>query len=312
MEIYWDYTNDPTVKTTIIRPVPGAVYNHVYPEFFTPATKNFTITVVAYSGDNCLSTSSQTLVLKATPQLVFDPHTDICANVPSFQVSQATVVNALPGSGLYSGKGISPAGIFNPQSAAAGTHTIRYTYTATNGCVNFAERPITVYAVPVTDAGPDRFVLEGGSAVLSGTGSGNGLSYLWSPTSSLNNSTIAQPTVTPTNDISYTLTITSADGCVDTDEVFVKVLKTPTIPNTFSPNGDGVHDKWEIRYLNSYPGCTVEIYNRYGQLVFQSTGYNQSWDGTTKDKPLPAGTYYYIINPKNGRKLMSGFVDIIR
>lgn len=312
MEIYWDYTNDPTVKTTIIRPVPGAVYNHVYPEFFTPATKNFTITVVAYSGDNCLSTSSQTLVLKATPQLVFDPLTDICANVPSFQVSQATVVNALPGSGLYSGKGISPAGIFNPQSAAAGTHTIRYTYTATNGCVNFAERPITVYAVPVTDAGPDRFVLEGGSAVLSGTGSGNGLSYLWSPTSSLNNSTIAQPTVTPTNDISYTLTITSADGCVDTDEVFVKVLKTPTIPNTFSPNGDGVHDKWEIRYLNSYPGCTVEIYNRYGQLVFQSTGYNQSWDGTTKDKPLPAGTYYYIINPKNGRKLMSGFVDIIR
>jgi gliding motility-associated-like protein len=89
-------------------------------------------------------------------------------------------------------------------------------------------------------------------------------------------------------------------------------LKTPNIPNTFSPNGDGIHDKWEIKYLNTYPGCTVEIYNRYGQLVFQSTSYNKPWDGTFKDKQLPAGTYYYIINPKNGRKQMSGFVDIIR
>jgi len=154
--------------------------------------------------------------------------------------------------------------------------------------------------------------LEGGNAILLGSGTGNGLTYVWSPSSGLNNINIPQPTVTPTNDITYVLEATSADGCVANDEVFVKVLKTPTIPNTFSPNGDGVHDKWEINYLSTYQGCTVEIYNRYGQLVFQSTGYNKPWDGTFKDKLLPAGTYYYIINPKNGRKQMSGFVDIIR
>ena len=50
----------------------------------------------------------------------------------------------------------------------------------------------------------------------------------------------------------------------------------------------------------------------YGQLLFESTGYSKPWDGTFKGSPVPAGTYYYIINPKNGRKQMSGFVDVIR
>jgi gliding motility-associated-like protein len=312
MEIYWDYANDPSIKTTIIHPAPGANFSHTYPEFFSPATKNFNITIVAYSGDNCLSTSSQTLTLKATPEINFDPLSGVCANIPPFQITEASLVNILPGNGVFSGKGVSSSGIFNPQSAGVGSHTVRYTYTGTNGCVNYKEQAITVFSVPVIDAGPDRFVLEGGSGVLLGSGSGNGLNYSWTPSTWLNNPGVAQPTVTPTDDIIYTLTVTSADGCIASDEVTVKVLKTPNIPNTFSPNGDGIHDKWEIKYLNTYPGCTVEIYNRYGQLVFQSTSYNKPWDGTFKDKQLPAGTYYYIINPKNGRKQMSGFVDIIR
>lgn len=312
MEIFWDYANDPTNKTIILRPSKGAIYNHTYPEFFTPATKNYTIRVVAYSGDNCLSTSSQGIMLKATPELKFDPLTGVCANAPLFQITQANLINTLPGNGIYSGKGISSSGSFNPQTSGAGTHTIRYTYSGDNGCTNYVEQPITVFPVPSIDAGPDRFILEGGSGVLLASASGNGLTYTWAPVTGLNKTTIIQPITTSADDITYTLTATSADGCIATDEVFVKVLKTPNIPNTFSPNGDGVHDKWEIKYLNTYPGCTVEIYNRYGQLVFQSTGYNKPWDGTLKDKQLPAGTYYYIINPKNGRKQMSGFVDIIR
>lgn len=312
MEIYWDYANDPTNKTTILHPVPGASYTHTYPEFFTPVSKPYNINVVAYSGDNCLNTSSQTLTLMATPQLVFDPLTNICANESSFQLAQARLLNGLPGTGVYSGPGITASGTFDPSKAGVGPHTIRYTFTASNGCINYAEQPITVYPAPVIDAGPDRFVLEGGNTVLLATGTGNGLSYVWAPSMGLNNPAIIQPTATPTDDITYTLTATSADGCVSTDEVFVKVLKTPTIPNTFSPNGDGIHDQWEIKYLNTYPGCTVDIYNRYGQLVFHSNGYTKPWDGTLNGNPLPAGTYYYIINPKNGRKQMSGFVDIIR
>jgi len=94
--------------------------------------------------------------------------------------------------------------------------------------------------------------------------------------------------------------------------MFVKVLKLPTVPNIFSPNGDGVHDLWEIQYLSSYPGCTVDIFNRYGQPVFHSVGYNKPWDGTVNGKPVPVGTYYYIVEPKNGRQKMTGYVDVIR
>jgi gliding motility-associated-like protein len=86
----------------------------------------------------------------------------------------------------------------------------------------------------------------------------------------------------------------------------------PAIPNIFSPNGDGVHDKWVIDYLDSYSGCTVDIFNRYGQRIFHSEGYANPWDGTINGQPVPVGTYYYIVNPKNGRKIMSGYVDVIR
>jgi hypothetical protein len=166
MEIYWDYTNNPTNKTIISHPLSGAVYNHTYPEFFTPTTKEYTIQVVAYSGDNCLSTSSQKLILKATPQLVFDSIPAVCANAPAFQLTQAKLMNGLSGSGIYSGKGVASA-LFDPKAAGAGNDIIRYTYTGNNGCINFTEQTITVFPVPAVDAGPDKFILEGGSGVLS-------------------------------------------------------------------------------------------------------------------------------------------------
>jgi gliding motility-associated-like protein len=93
--------------------------------------------------------------------------------------------------------------------------------------------------------------------------------------------------------------------------MLVKVLKKPVIPNTFSPNGDGIHDQWVIKYLENYPDASVEIFNRYGQPVIKLSNY-KPWDGTYNGKPVPVGTYYYIINPKNGRKQMTGFVDVIR
>ncbi|HZH36968.1 MAG TPA: gliding motility-associated C-terminal domain-containing protein, partial [Flavisolibacter sp.] len=138
------------------------------------------------------------------------------------------------------------------------------------------------------------------------------VSYQWSPVTALNNATLVQPVAMPVEDITYTLTVTSVDGCSAADQVTVKVLKSPSVPNAFSPNGDGVHDRWEIQYLDSYPGAIIEVFNRYGQKVFESKGYTKPWDGTVNGKPLPVGTYYYLIDPKNGRKPISGFVDIIR
>ena len=84
------------------------------------------------------------------------------------------------------------------------------------------------------------------------------------------------------------------------------------IPNTFTPNGDGVNDTWDIGKINDYPNCVVQVFSRYGQMVFQSTGYGVPWDGTYKGSPLPVGTYYYIINLNADVPLLSGFVAVIR
>jgi gliding motility-associated-like protein len=67
-----------------------------------------------------------------------------------------------------------------------------------------------------------------------------------------------------------------------------------------------------IGFLDTYPGCTVEIFNRYGQRIYHSIGYSIPWDGTINGKPVPVGTYYYIVDPKNGRQKMTGYVDVVR
>jgi gliding motility-associated-like protein len=67
-----------------------------------------------------------------------------------------------------------------------------------------------------------------------------------------------------------------------------------------------------VRGLRDYPNCVVEIFNRYGQMVFRSNGYNQPWDGTYKGQPLPVATYYYVIDLKNGDKPIGGSVTLLR
>jgi gliding motility-associated-like protein len=312
-EIYWDWTNDPTIKTLDDLPALGKNYSHTYPEFGSPATKTYTIRMVSYSGISCLNVITKTITVLATPTVKFDALGEVCSNSPSFQITEGGITNGVPGTGVYSGTGITSTGLFNPSAAGAGTHILRYTYTAANGCVNFMEQTIAVNPTPQANAGPDKTVLEGGMVQLTpAMNSGFSINYSWAPPTGLNNPAIPDPLASPVDDITYTLTVTSDKGCTTTDQVFVKVLKKPEIPNIFSPNGDGIHDKWVISSLETYPGATVEIFNRYGQRIYYTVGYTIPWDGTVKGKPVPVGTYYYIVDPKNGRQKQAGYVDVIR
>jgi gliding motility-associated-like protein len=198
--------------------------------------------------------------------------------------------------------------------SAAGTYNVSLFIFNDHGCRSTTfTSPVTVHPYPVVDAGPDRFVLEGGTITLEPVVTGNDLSYVWTPDLYFSGSNaVKNPVVKGVNDQTYLLTVTARGGCKMGDEVFVKVLRTPIIPNIFSPNGDGIHDKWVIEFLESYPGCVVQIYNRYGQMVERFVNYTSPWDGKINGKDAPLGTYYYIIDPKNGRKPIAGFVDIIR
>ena len=74
------------------------------------------------------------------------------------------------------------------------------------------------------------------------------------------------------------------------------VVPAIDFPNGFTPNGDGVNDTWVIDNIHLFPNCQVEVYNRWGEQLFISIGYNTPWDGRYQGKDLPVGTYYYIIN----------------
>ena len=175
-----------------------------------------------------------------------------------------------------------------------------------------AIKQLIVHPYPVLIMGNAKLVLEGGTVALSAQYIyGTQLSYLWTPSQFLNSDTARAPLSSPIDDITYKLLLTGIGGCSVSDTLFVKVLKSPMIPNAFSPNGDGINDTWIIQYLESYPGTTVDVFNRYGQKVFSSIGYTTPWDGRYNGKILPVGTYYYVINPKNGRAIMSGSVTII-
>ncbi|PJJ79008.1 T9SS type B sorting domain-containing protein [Mucilaginibacter auburnensis] len=84
-----------------------------------------------------------------------------------------------------------------------------------------------------------------------------------------------------------------------------------TIPNTFTPNGDGINDIWDITNLDSYNNITVTVFNRNGTTVYFSNGYAVSWDGSYKGSTVPVGTYYYIITGVKTKPL-AGYVSVIR
>lgn len=174
-------------------------------------------------------------------------------------------------------------------------------------------KPFTVYPYPKVNAGPDRFILEGGTIILETVVYGNNMQYLWTPSLYLDNDRITKPKIIrPLTDMLYTLTVTAEGGCTRSDDVFVKLLKFPVIPNTFTPNNDGINDLWLIDYLDTYPENRVQVFTRTGQKVFESRGYSKPWNGTINGKPLPVDTYYYIIEPGSGRDPITGYVTIIK
>jgi gliding motility-associated-like protein len=148
--------------------------------------------------------------------------------------------------------------------------------------------------------------------MLAPTYGGQPLTYLWTPASYLNNASIAEPLCTPKTDTLYTITATNQYNCSLSDSIYVSVLLMPLIPNVFSPNGDGVHDKWHIEFLNKYPNCIVDVFDRNGQTVFHEYTYSEEWDGKCNGKPVPMGTYFYVIKPNSGREPITGSITILR
>ncbi|MFP4059343.1 MAG: gliding motility-associated C-terminal domain-containing protein, partial [Bacteroidales bacterium] len=122
----------------------------------------------------------------------------------------------------------------------------------------------------------------------------------------------------------YDITITDMNNCVFDTTLVLKGLRELclNIPSGFTPNGDGDNDTWvimagppenESQIKEFYEKAVIEVYNRYGQLVFKSDeGYTEPWNGYHKGQPLPLDSYYYIIDLQNGSRAITGTVTIVK
>lgn len=178
---------------------------------------------------------------------------------------------------------------------------------------------ITLLSFPIAEAGDDITLTNFEEFTLNGTGSSTtDVTYLWatgdlevvigSPTSIIAQSTpIEQSTV-------YYLAVSNG-VCADIDSVTVTVnidLVTD-FPNAFSPNGDGDNDVFEIDHLDQFPDFKLEIYNRWGNLLYTQTDPASFWDGRNNGKDMPVATYYFIfVSGREGDDTIKGSLTLIR
>ncbi|HLG35010.1 MAG TPA: gliding motility-associated C-terminal domain-containing protein [Bacteroidia bacterium] len=174
---------------------------------------------------------------------------------------------------------------------------------------------VTVTVIPfapqLADAGTEQTICKGQQATL-GVAPCGGCTYLWQPFNNLNNATIAQPTAIPTQTTAYVLTMTdSVPPCAKTttDTVTVTVNDCSEQPleiyDIFTPNGD---TKNETFYIKNLPAnSSLQIFNRWGSKVYESSNYQNNWDGGT----VPDGTYFYLLMLP-GKETFHGFVEIRR
>lgn len=164
------------------------------------------------------------------------------------------------------------------------------------------------------DAGADQEIEQGQSVELAGTTSA--VDYYWSPPDYLSNPKSSHPIATPPHDMTYYFTATNG-VCTLSDEMTVTVSPAALdVPSVFSPNGDGINDTWEILGQEKYPNMKVEVFDRWGQRVFQTIGYasNKWWDGkSATHKEMATSTYYYVIHLNDDAKtILKGPVTIMQ
>ncbi|HMG82204.1 MAG TPA: gliding motility-associated C-terminal domain-containing protein, partial [Ferruginibacter sp.] len=124
-------------------------------------------------------------------------------------------------------------------------------------------------------------------------------------------------TATPPTTTTYTVTVTgSGAGCVGSAEEKITVVNCKLIiPNAFTPNSDGINDTWVID-LGCFAKISVDVYNRWGSLVYHSDDYALSnpWDGKYHGEEVPDATYYYVVKATSATSnpIKKGSVTIVR
>ena len=293
----------------------GTYSNEKNPSKYFATYGTYKVALRTITDIGCFADTLQTITLNPVPHADFIMKGNFCTS-NTIKFEDASVIER--------DKITSWSWTFNNETTSAlqetkqtftksGDYTAKLTVTSNNNCTADTTVNIHIYDYPQALTTDEFLVNENKSLQLKPIYKGEILQYNWQPNLYLDNNAIAYPTSTPEDDITYQLTLTGKGNCIISKYIRVKVLHLLQIPNTFSPNGDGINDTWVMHNLEHFPPCTVEVFNRSGQKVYSTAAYSNTWDGTFNGKPLPVGVYYYVIKTQSYQSpLKSGYVTILR
>ncbi|HTB07294.1 MAG TPA: gliding motility-associated C-terminal domain-containing protein [Bacteroidia bacterium] len=268
--------------------------------------------IIDACGDTAVNSfTKQKLIINPAPQITSSPDSmEVCSGTPiSFSIApcSASTSIAWTGSNGSSGTGTSINATIND----TGSNAEKIVFTAiasSGGCTSdTTTMTATINPIPATAISPSGIdtLDAGNSQVLTATG---GSTYTWYPSTGLSCTNCPTPTATPTTTTTYYVAITNSEGCEKTDSVTLLVIDiNVSVPNVVTPNGDGKNDVFYIKGLEYHPDSQLKIFDRWGVVTYQSSNYQNNWNGST----CSDGVYYYTLDLANGKKL-DGFFQLIK
>lgn len=273
------------------------------PSYTFETVGSINVTLYAQSSKGCLDTTVQTIFINSVPDASIYALGDTAALCTADSVDLS--VEEASGQTYFWSNGDTSSSTL---AYLSGTYFV--TVVSAEGCASEDSIEVGIFeGASVVSTPVDTTVSLGFPAQLNVTG---GIAFEWSPEEGLSDPTIGNPTATPFENTTYSVTVTVSDGCFAVREMTVNVVEDFLVipPNLFSPNGDGINDYWVIDNIDNYPICEVIVFNRWGSEIFSSEGYQNDWDGTNGGQRVSDGTYYYIL--KCADKTYKGAVTILR
>ena len=275
-----------------------------------PSTTVFHVTITdSYS---CVYKDSVKLSVRALPAFSVSPDNSICSkSSQQLNASGGDSYIWIPASYLDNSKISNP--IASPDSSI--TYTVIISDTTCKQTDTLFTKVTVLPSPNVVATHANDIDCSFGSSKLNATG---GTTYTWSPADGLDNFGIANPVASPTATTVYTVTGKGQNGCSNFDTVTVKVnFNRGTVyglANSFTPNGDGLNDCFGVKDWGQVSQLDLRIYNRFGQLVFQTNNPQSCWDGTFKGNPQQADVFVYTIKAKAacGNIDKKGTVTLVR
>ena len=283
-----------------------------------------TLTISTNSG--CTETYTDTIRIHQTPHASITVTSAYCAGLVQFLGDLTTpeqpmdsVAWAWDFSNGQTSKAQAPS-----VRMQAGNYTVTLRTSVAFGCSDTTSSKITIFPVPVI-TGPNELTTPVGIPVtIPFTYSNDSIiSYNWNPPANLDCPTCPDPVATVIFATQFTVTATDINNCVSTDSILIKTICNADnyfLPNTFSPNGDGVNDYFYPRGTSLYNIQSLTVFNRWGQMVFQRRDFpanaaTMGWDGNFNGKPAAADAYVYVAEVicNNGQVvILKGNVTLIR